>query len=51
MKKHVLQLTVVRLIKMDQVELEQKLIITTNKFAILMDKITIKCLMLLRVLE
>ena len=51
MKKHVLRLTVVGLIKMDQVGLEQRLIIPTNRFVILIDKKTIKCLMFLRVLE
>ena len=51
MKKHVLQLTVVGLIKMDLIGLEQRLIISTNRFPILMDKITIKCFMFLPVLE
>ena len=38
MKNYVLRLTVVGLIKMDEVGLEQRLIILTNRFAILMDK-------------
>ena len=50
-EKNNLHLTVVELIKIDLIGLEQRLIIPTNRFVILMAKITIKCVMFLRVLE
>ena len=49
MKKLVLQLTAMGLIKMVLVGIELRLIILTNRFDILIDKITIN--MFLRVIE